>query len=132
MFRRGGFAEFACLEETESIVKPEGLSFADAATLPQAASVALQAIRDKGKTKAGSRVLINGAGGAVGSFAIQIAKSMKAEVTAVDVEPKKDFLLELGADHFIDYVNEDFTRTDNQYDFVLDVIGNRSLGDKRV
>jgi len=129
MFGLGGFAQYACIKETDLIAKPRGVSFVDAATLPQAASVALQAIRDKGKVKAGNRILINGAGGAVGTFAIQIARSLNAEVTAVDSEEKKEFVMSLGANYFVDYATEDFTKSESKYDFILDVLGNRSISD---
>jgi len=125
----GGFAQYACLDEAALIVKPKGITFAEAATLPQAASVALQAIRDKGKVKAGQHILINGAGGAVGSFAIQFAKSLNATITAVDSAQKRDFCIGLGANHFIDYAATDFTQSDNKFDFILDVLGNRSISD---
>ena len=131
MFKLGGFAEYACISEVDLIAKPKGISFVEAATLPQAASVALQAVRDKGETDAGKRILINGAGGTVGTFAIQIAKSMGADVTAVDAESKFNLLRELGADHLVDYTKEDFCNSDNKFDFILDVVGNRSITDLR-
>lgn len=129
MFKRGGFAEFACISENDLIIKPKGITFTDAATLTQAASVALQAVRDKGQVTAGKRILINGAGGTVGTFAIQFAKALNSDITAVDTASKLPFLQELGANHVIDYAQQDFTRLDKKYDFILDVVGNRSISD---
>jgi len=129
MTKLGGFAEYACIAEADIAAKPADISFAQAATLPQAATVALQAVRDKGKTKAGTKMLINGAGGAVGTFAIQIAKSLQADITVVDAASKLAFLRELGANHVVDYAKEDFTHFDNKFDLILDVIGNRSISD---
>lgn len=129
MFKLGGFAEYACIAESDTIIKPNGITFAQAATLPQAASVALQAVRDKGKIGSGKKILINGAGGTVGSFAIQIAKTMQTDITAVDCASKMKFLLELGASQFVDYQKEDFVELDQKFDFILDVVGNRSISD---
>ena len=123
----GGFAEYACASEKALALKPAGLTFEQAAAIPQAGLIALQGIRTKGKVQAGQQVLINGAGGAAGMFAIQLAKSAGAEVTGVDNTGKLDFLRSLGADHVIDYTREDFTKNGNEYDLVLDVIAYRSV-----
>jgi NADPH:quinone reductase-like Zn-dependent oxidoreductase len=123
----GGFAEYACKSEKAMMLKPAGLTFEEASAIPQAAFIALQGIRDKGKVQPGQKVLINGAGGGTGTFAIQLAKLAGAEVTAVDNTEKLDFMRSLGADHVIDYTREDFTRNGRQYDLILDVIASRSI-----
>ena len=123
----GGFAEYACASEKALALKPAVLSFEQAAAIPQAGLIALQGIRTKGKVQAGQQVLINGAGGAAGMFAIQLAKSAGAEVTGVDNAGKLDFMRSLGADHVIDYTREDFTKNGKEYDLVLDVIAYRSV-----
>jgi len=123
----GGFAEYACKSEKAMMLKPAGLTFEEASAIPQAAFIALQGIRDKGKVQPGQKVLINGAGGGTGAFAIQLAKLAGAEVTAVDNTEKLDFMRSLGADHVIDYTREDFTRNGRQYDLILDVIASRSI-----
>jgi len=123
----GGFAEYACAPETALARKPAGMSFEEASTIPQAGVIALQAIRNQGRVHAGQKVLINGAGGGAGSFAVQLAKLDGAEVTAVDHADKLDWLRSLGADHVIDYTKQDFTRTGKQYDLILDVIAERSV-----
>ena len=123
----GGFAEYACKSEKALALKPAGMTFEEAATIPQAALVALQGIRDKGQVQSGQKVLINGAGGGAGSFAIQLAKLYGAEVTGVDNTGKLDFMRSLGADHVIDYTREDFTKNGKQYDLILDVIAYRSI-----
>ncbi|MHC1680549.1 MAG: NAD(P)-dependent alcohol dehydrogenase [Methanomassiliicoccales archaeon] len=122
----GGFAEFVCARESSLSPKNANLSFAQAAAIPQAAMLALQSLRDKGKIRSGQRVLINGAGGGAGSFAVQIAKSFGAEVTGVDRAEKLDMLLSIGADHVIDHTEEDFTRNGLKYDLIVDVVFNRS------
>src|ERR1700741_1645695 len=122
----GGLAEYVCIPETSISLKPASLTFEEAANLPQAGPIALRGTRLKGNVRPGERVLINGAGGAGGSFAIQLAKVHGAEVTAVDHTDKLDFLRELGADHVIDYTRQDFTRTGEAYDLVLDLIAHRS------
>ncbi|MEK6151949.1 NAD(P)-dependent alcohol dehydrogenase [Flavobacteriaceae bacterium 3-367] len=127
----GAFAEYVCVRESVLTPKPKGVSFELAAALPQAAVMALQGIRDYGKVKAGQKVVINGAGGGVGTFAIQLAKLQGAEVTAVDSAAKLSFMQSLGADHVVDYTQEDFTKTDERYDFILDVVGHHSLFDYR-
>jgi NADPH:quinone reductase-like Zn-dependent oxidoreductase len=123
----GGFAEYACASEKALALKPAGLTFEQAAAIPQAGLIALQGIRTKGKVQAGQQVLINGAGGAAGMFAIQLAKSAGAEVTGVDNAGKLDFMRSLGADHVIDYTRKDFTKNGKEYDLVLDVIAYRSV-----
>ena len=122
----GGFAEYACARGGALALKPAGLTFAEAAAIPQAGVIALQGIRDKGQVQPGQKVLINGAGGGAGTFAIQLAKLYGAEVTGVDNTGKLDFMRALGADHVIDYTREDFTKTGKQYDLILDVIAHRS------
>lgn len=124
---RGGFAEYACAPENAFARKPNGMSFEEAATIPQAGVIALQGIRDEGQVQPGQKVLINGAGGGAGSFAVQLAKLDGAEVTGVDHASKLDFVRSLGADHFIDYTTEDFTKNGKHYDLILDVIANRSV-----
>jgi NADPH:quinone reductase-like Zn-dependent oxidoreductase len=123
----GGFAEFVCTHGRTMALKPASLTFEEAAAIPQAGVIALQGIRDKGQVKPGQEVLINGAGGSAGSFAVQLAKSYGAEVTGVDNTGKLDFMRSLGADHVIDYTREDFTKTGRQYDLILDLIAHRSV-----
>ena len=122
----GGFAEYVCARGTLLALKPAGMTFEEASAIPQAGVIALQGIRDKGQVQPGQKVLINGAGGGAGSFAIQLAKLYGAEVTGVDNTEKLDFMRSLGADHVIDYTREDFTKNENQYDFILDLIAYRS------
>ena len=121
-----GFAEYVCVPENAMVRKPAGMTFEEASAIPQAGVIALQGIRDKGQVQPGQKVLINGAGGGAGMFAVQLAKYYGAEVTGVDNTGKLDFLRSLGADHVIDYTREDFTKTGKQYDFILDVIAYRS------
>jgi NADPH:quinone reductase-like Zn-dependent oxidoreductase len=123
----GGFAEYACASEKTLAHKPASLTFEQAAAIPQGGAIALQAIREKGKVQPGQHVLINGAGGSAGVFAVQLAKLDGAEVTGVDNAGKLDFLRSLGADHAIDYTRENFTRRKDQYDLILDVIAQRSV-----
>ena len=123
----GGFAEYVCISEKALALKPVSLTFEEAASIPQAAFIALQGIREKGQVKAGQKVLINGAGGGAGAFAIQLAKLAGAEVTGVDNEEKLEFMRSLGADHVIDYKKEDFTKIGKQYDLILDVVAYRSV-----
>ena len=127
--RMGGFAEYVCARERDLALKPPGMTFETAAAIPQAGVIALQGIRDKGKVQAGQNVLINGAGGGAGTFALQLAKLAGAEVTGVDNTAKLDFMRSLGADHVIDYTQEDFTKKGKQYDLILDVIAHRSVYD---
>ena len=122
-----GFAEYVCVPEKALALKPAGMTFEEAAAVPQAGVIALQGIRDKGKVEQGQKVLINGAGGGAGTFAVQLAKYYGAEVTGVDNTGKMDFLRSLGADHVIDYTQEDFTKTGIQYDLILDVVAYRSV-----
>ncbi|WP_312884227.1 NAD(P)-dependent alcohol dehydrogenase [Paenibacillus xylanilyticus] len=122
----GGFAEYVCAREDALTTKPAGISFVQAAAIPQAAVLALQGLRDQGKLQGGQQVLINGAGGGVGTFAIQYAKLHGAEVTAVDRDGKLEMLLGIGADRVLDYTKEDFTASGSRYDLIVDVVGNRS------
>ena len=131
LMRMGGFAEYVCARERALALKPAGITFEQAAAIPQSGVIALQGIRDKGQAKPGQNVLINGAGGGAGTFAVQLAKLYGAEVTAVDHKSKLDLLRSLGADYTIDYTSEDFTRNGKQYDLVLDVIAYRSAFDYR-
>jgi NADPH:quinone reductase-like Zn-dependent oxidoreductase len=125
----GGFAQYACVPENVLALKPEHLTFAEAAAVPMAAVTALQGLRDKGQIQPGQRVLINGASGGVGTFALQIAKSFGAEVTAVCSARNVDLARSLGADHVIDYRQEDFTRNGHGYDLILAANGHHSLAD---
>lgn len=127
----GGFAEYVCARENALVHKPAGMSFEDAAALPQAGVLALQGLRYKGRIQPGNKVLINGAGGGVGTFAIQMAKMFGSEVTGVDSAHKLDLMRSLGADHVIDYARADFTRTGQRYDLIVDVMANRSIFDYR-
>ena len=122
----GGFAEYAAVGENALALKPAGLSFEQAAAVPQAAVLALQALR-QGGVRPGLQVLINGAGGGVGTFAVQLAKSFGAEVTGVDSPAKLEMVRSIGAEHVIDYTAEDFTRTGRRYDLILDVAAHHSV-----
>ncbi len=121
---KGGFAEYALAPESALALKPAELTFAEASTIPQAGAIALQGTQKAG---AGSRVLINGAGGGSGSFAIQISKQAGAHVTGVDNAAKLDFMRSVGADEVIDYSRDDFTRTTRPYDLILDLVAHRSV-----
>ncbi|WP_426566102.1 NAD(P)-dependent alcohol dehydrogenase [Angustibacter sp. McL0619] len=121
---KGGFAEYAVVPESALALKPSELSFAEASSIPQAGAIALQGSR---WAKAGDHVLINGAGGGSGAFAIQLAKQAGAHVTGVDNAGKLDFMLSLGADQVLDYTRDDFTRTPQRYDLVLDLVAHRSV-----
>ena len=123
----GGFAEYACTSEKALALKPANMTFEEAAAIPQAAFIALQGIRAKGQVQPGQKVLINGAGGGAGAFAIQLAKLAGAEVTGVDNAEKLELMKSLGAGHVIDYTKEDFTKNGQQYDLILDVIADRSV-----
>jgi len=125
----GGFAEYVCAPETLLKLKPVKLTVEDVAALPQSACIALQGIRDNGQIQAGQKVLINGAGGGAGTFAIQIAKLIGAEVTGVDNTKKLDIMRSVGADHVIDYTHDDFTQKDKSYDLILDLAGYHSIFD---
>jgi NADPH:quinone reductase-like Zn-dependent oxidoreductase len=130
--RGGSFAEYVAIGEQRGIApKPAGITFEQAATVPVAGLTALQGLRDKGQIQAGQKVLINGASGGVGTFAVQIAKALGAEVTAVCHTRHVDAIRSLGADHIIDYAREDFTRNGQCFDLVLDVMGGRSWRDFR-
>jgi NADPH:quinone reductase-like Zn-dependent oxidoreductase len=122
----GGFAEYVCVPEKSLARKPAGMTFEAAAALPQAALIAVQGICTKGQVQPGQQVLINGAGGGTGCFAIPLARLAGAEVTGVDNSGKLDFVRSLGAAHVIDHTREDFTRNGKQYDLILDVIAHRS------
>jgi NADPH:quinone reductase-like Zn-dependent oxidoreductase len=126
----GGFAEYVCASENALVLKPSSMTFEEAAAIPQAAVLALQGLC-KGKIQKGHKVLINGAGGGSGTFAIQIAKSFGAEVTGVDSTEKLDMMRSIGADHVIDYTKEDFTENEQHYDLILDVVTYRSILDYR-
>lgn len=127
----GGFAEYKCALEFELALKPANASFAEAAAVPLAGMTALHALRDVGQVRAGQSVLINGASGGVGTFAIQLAKYFGAEVTAVCSSKKVEQARLLGADHVIDYTREDFTHSGKQYDLIVAVNGFRSIFDYR-
>ena len=124
--RWGGFAEYVCAPPSALVLKPPGMSFVEAASIPQAAALAMQGLRDIGDIQQGDKVLINGAGGGVGTFAIQLAKLYGAEVTGVDSPAKLDFMRSLGFDKVIDYTRQHFTRNGTGYDLILDVKTNRS------
>ncbi|MEK3981679.1 NAD(P)-dependent alcohol dehydrogenase [Psychrobacillus sp. FSL K6-2836] len=119
----GGFAEYVTVSEHSLVLKPSNISFAEAAAVPMAATTALQSLRDKGKIKSGQKVLINGASGGVGTFAVQIAKSFGAEVTGVCSTRNLDIVKSIGADNVIDYTTEDFTKNTENYDLILAVNG---------
>ena len=125
----GGFAEYVCAHEKALALKPAGMSFEEAAAIPQAAMLAVQGLIDKGKIQPGQKLLINGAGGGVGTFGIQIAKLYGAEVTGVDNTGKLEMLRSMGFDHVVDYTKEDFTKNGQCYDLILDVKTNRSMFD---
>jgi NADPH:quinone reductase-like Zn-dependent oxidoreductase len=125
----GAFAEYVCVHEDALRLKPSSMTFEQAAAYPQAAVLALQNLRNKRPIEPGQKVLINGAGGGVGTFAVQIAKYFGAEVTGVDSTRKLDMLRSIGADHVIDYTQEDFTKSDQRYDLILDVVAYRSIFD---
>ncbi|MFQ5571717.1 MAG: NAD(P)-dependent alcohol dehydrogenase [Rhodothermales bacterium] len=122
----GGFAEYVCVSEDALSRKPPGMTFEQAAALPHAAMLALQGLVDLGRIRQGESVLINGAGGGVGTIGVQIAKQFGAEVTGVDSALKLDMLRSMGFDHVIDYQREDFTRNGQLYDLILDTKTNRS------
>jgi NADPH:quinone reductase-like Zn-dependent oxidoreductase len=121
----GGFAEYVCVPETALAPMPAGLTYEEAAALPQAGVIALQGIQDKGRVRPGHKVLINGAGGGSGMYAIQLAKLNGAEVTGVDNAEKLEFMRSLGADHVIDYTRDDFTTNGRSYDLILDLAAHR-------
>ena len=120
-------AEYACAPEGKLAMKPAGLSFEQAAAIPTAGITALQELRDGGKVQPGQAILINGASGGVGTFAVQVAKSLGAEVTGVCSTRNVELVRSIGADHVIDYTQEDFTRSEKRYDLILDNVGNHSF-----
>jgi len=126
---KGSFAEYACAAASQIAVKPQEISFEQAACLPIAGITALQGVRDKGKVQAGQTVLINGAAGGVGTFAVQIAKSLGARVTAVCSSRNVELVRSIGADEVIDYTRDDFARSAQHYDLLFDLVGNRPLAD---
>jgi NADPH:quinone reductase-like Zn-dependent oxidoreductase len=126
--RDGAFAEYVCVRESRAVaLKPANVTFEQAASVPIAGVTALQGLRDKGKVQPGQKVLINGASGGVGTFAVQIAKSMGADVTGVCSTRNVDLVRSIGADHVIDYTKEDFAKSAQRYDVMYDTVGNRSL-----
>jgi NADPH:quinone reductase-like Zn-dependent oxidoreductase len=127
----GAFAEYAVAGADHLVPTPSNLTFEQAAAIGVSATTALQLLRDQGKVKAGQKVLINGASGGVGTFAVQIAKAFGAEVTGVCSTDKLELVRSIGADHVIDYTNEDFTQGQARYDFILDNVGNHSMSATR-
>jgi NADPH:quinone reductase-like Zn-dependent oxidoreductase len=124
---RGAFAEYACASPSALAIKPAGVTFEQAAALPVAACTALQTLRNKGRLRAGQKVLINGAGGGVGTYAVQIAKLLGAEVTGVCSTPNVEMVRSIGADQVIDYTRDNFTQHAQRYDLIVDCAGNHSL-----
>jgi NADPH:quinone reductase-like Zn-dependent oxidoreductase len=127
----GAFAEYACVEENNLLAKPDNLTLEQSAAVGDSASTALIAVRDQGKVQPGQKVLITGASGGVGTFAVQIAKSFGANVTGVCSARNVDMVRSIGADQVIDYTQEDFTQDRQRYDVMLDLVGSRSLSDCR-
>ena len=125
----GGFAEYICVKEDELALKPANISFETAAAAPEVGFTAIQGLRDTGQIQSGQKVLVNGASGGVGMFAVQYAKAMGAEVTGVCSTRNLELVRSNGADHVIDYTKEDFTRTGQQYDLIYCAVGNRSASD---
>ena len=124
---QGAFAEYVCAPESALVMKPDSVTFEQAASAPVAAFTALQGLRDKGHIQPGQKVLVNGAAGGVGTFAVQIAKSFGAEVTGVCSTRNVDMVRSIGADRVIDYTQEDFTKRGQRYDLIFDCVGNHSL-----
>ena len=130
--RLGAYGQYVCVAPDRAVMlKPPNMTFEQAASVPVAALTALQGLRDKGHIQAGQNVLINGASGGVGTFAVQIAKSFGAEVTAVTSTRNIDLVRSIGADHVIDYTKEDFTKTDQRYDLIYDIVNNHSFAERR-
>jgi NADPH:quinone reductase-like Zn-dependent oxidoreductase len=130
--RDGAFAQYVCPRADRAVApKPSNITFEQAASVNIAGVTALQALRDKGKVQPGQTVLINGASGGVGTFAVQIAKSFGAEVTGVCSTRNLEMVRSLGADHVIDYTKEDFTKIDQRYDLIFDLVGNHSFSERR-
>lgn len=127
----GGYAEYKCAKESVLAPIPSGITFEQAASVPMAAVTALQGLRDVGKIQKGQQVLINGASGGVGTFAVQLAKSFDAEVTGVCSTRNAEMVRSIGADHVIDYTKEDYTRSRQQYDLILDMVANHTLSECR-
>jgi NADPH:quinone reductase-like Zn-dependent oxidoreductase len=127
----GAFAEYACAPADMVERKPANLTYEQAAAIPLAGTTALVGVRDAGRVRPGQRVLINGASGGVGTFAVQIAKAFGAEVTGVCSTRNADLVASIGADHVVDYTRDDFTRADRRYDVIFDLVGNRSLTEYR-
>ena len=127
----GGFAEYVCVHENALVLKPTNLSFEEAAAVPMAAVTALQGFHYAGQVQPGQKVLINGASGGVGTFAVQLAKTFGAEVTAVCITRNLDMARSIGADHVIDYTKEDFAKNGKKYDLILAANGDRSISDYR-
>ena len=132
-YNHGAFAEYLCVPESQIIMvlKPAGMSFEEAASVPFSALTAQTCLRDSGQIQPGQKVLINGASGAVGTFAVQIAKSYGTEVTGVCSTKNLDMVRAIGTDHVIDYTQEDFTQSEQRYDLILDQVANHSLSDCR-
>jgi NADPH:quinone reductase-like Zn-dependent oxidoreductase len=128
---QGAFGEYVCTLETKLVKKPDDVSFENAASLPIAALTALQALRDKGKIQSRHKVLVNGASGGVGTFGVQIAKSFGAEVTGVTSTRNVELVRSIGADHVIDYTKEDFTKSEQRFDLILDCVGNHTFAECR-
>src|SRR5271170_7271106 len=124
---KGAFAEYACARESALVMKPDNVTLEQAACVPIAGYTALQGLRNKGKVQPGQTVLINGASGGVGTFAVQIAKAFGAEVTGVCSTRNLDTVRSIGADHVIDYTREDYTQTGQRYDVIIDAVGSHSL-----
>ena len=128
---RGAFAEYVCAREDRLASKPANLTFEQAAAIPVAGLTALQGLRDKGRLQPGQKVLVNGAAGGVGTFAVQVGKWLGAQVTGVCSTRNVDLVRSIGADHVIDYTRDDFTRSGERYDLIFDCMGNRPLSDWR-
>ena len=130
--KNGAVAEYICVKAERAVVmKPSNITFEQAGSVGVAGVTALQGLRDKGRIQSGQKVLINGASGGVGTFAVQIAKAFGAEVTAVCSTHNLDLVKSIGADHVIDYTKEDFTKTDQRYDMIYDLVGNHRFSERR-